>query len=230
MTENFENNLKTEESAENVKDETGHKLPGKAENYTTIYIVRHGQTEWNLQDILQGQLDSALTEQGLQQAKDLVERLEGVEFDAIFSSDLLRAQRTAETVALEKKLAVKTSELLRERNWGRYDGKKAQLFREECRELIEKFHKLSKEEQWKFKYFEEIESFAEIHTRFLTFLRETAVAYRGRNILIVSHLDVLGSLLISLGKAPRGIGNSAMVKILSDGINIVLDDTDGIEF
>lgn len=207
---------------ENVKNDSA--------NYTTIFIVRHGQTEWNLQDILQGQLDSALTEKGLQQAEELVERFGGVEFAAVFSSDLLRARRTAETVALERKLKVKTSELLRERNWGRYDGKKAQIFREECRELIEKFQSLSQKEQWNFKYFEEIESFAEIHARFLMFLGETAVAYRGRNILIVSHQDMLKSMLMNLGKAPQRIGNSAMIKILSDGVNIVLEETDGIEF
>lgn len=230
MKEINEKNLIHENSAKNKKDETKQNSPGEAEIYTTIYLVRHGQTEWNLQDILQGQLDSALTEKGLEQARDLVERFKDIEFASIFSSDLLRAKRTAETVAIERKLAVKTSELLRERNWGRYDGVKAQIFREECRELIEKFQNLSSEEQWNFKYAEDIESFAEINARFLTFLREIAVAYRGNAILIVSHQDMLKSLLISLGKPPQRVGNMAMVKILSDGVNIVLDDTDGIEF
>lgn len=231
MNTNSENEISPpQESVERTKTESGHDLPGEAANYTTIYLVRHGQTEWNLQDILQGHLDSALTETGLRQARELVERFKDAEFEAIFSSDVTRARRTAETVALEKKLIVKTSQLLRERNWGRYDGRKADIFREECRELIEKFHRLPREEQWKFKYFDDIESFAEIHARFLTFLRETAVAYRGKNILIVSHLDVLGSTLISLGKAPRGIGNMAWIKLLSDGVNLVLADTNGIDF
>ena len=183
-----------------------------------------------MKDILQGQLDSALTEKGLQQARELVGKFKGVEFAAIFSSDLLRARRTAETVAIERKLMVKTSELLRERTWGRYDGVKAQKFREECRDLIEKFNVLSGEEQWKFKYFDDIESFEEIFTRYITFLRETAVAYRGKNILVISHSDAINSLLRHLGKIPTRIGNMAWVKILSDGTNIVLDETAGIIF
>lgn len=222
------------ESAANIdetkKNNSGHILPGNPKDYTALYIVRHGQTEWNLQDILQGQLDSALTEKGLQQARELVEKFKGIEFAAIFSSDLLRARRTAETVATERKLMIKTSELLRERNWGRYDGVKAEKFREECRDLIEKFNAISGEEQFKFKYYEDIESFEEIFTRYIKFLRETAVAYRGKNILVISHSDAINSLLRHLGKIPTRIGNMAWLKILSEGTNIVLEETDGITF
>jgi probable phosphoglycerate mutase len=54
-------------------------------NYTTLYIVRHGGTEWNRKDILQGRLDSKLTKQGLHQAAELAKKLENVHFDAAFS-------------------------------------------------------------------------------------------------------------------------------------------------
>ncbi len=225
MKEIYENN-----PGANIKDEVNGKMSNEKENYATIYLVRHGQTEWNLRDILQGQLDSPLTEKGLQQARELIGRFKDVEFAAIFSSDLARAKRTAETVSVERNLEINTSELLRERNWGRFDGKPAQLFREECRELIKSFQNISPEEQWKFKYAANIESFAEINARFLEFLRGTAADYRGKNILIVSHQDILKSLLMRLGKTPRRVGNMAMIKISSDGVNIVLNDTDGVEF
>lgn len=218
MSEKSENEFITNQFTEDSK------------NHTTIYIVRHGQTEWNLQDVLQGQLDSALTELGLEQARGLVEQFKGIEFAAIFSSDLLRARRTAETVAVERELELKTSELLRERNWGRYDGVKADKFREECRELIEKFSRLSGEERFKFKYYDDIESFAEIFERVIVFLRETAVAYPGENVLVVSHSDVINSLLQHLGKTPQRINNMAWIKILSDGERFVLDETHNITF
>lgn len=203
--------------------------PEERRDYTTLYLVRHGETEWNTQDILQGHLDSALTERGLAQARELVERFREVTFDAIFSSDVTRAKRTAEIVALERQLAVGTTQLLRERNWGRYDGKAARLYREECRHLIEKYNQLSHEERWKFKFFEDIESFEEVFARFLTFLREAAVAWRGKTLLVVSHLDVLGSLLLHMGYSPRGIANSAWIKLLSDGVDLVLEETGGID-
>lgn len=87
------------------------------EKYCTFYIVRHGETLWNVKGLLQGIKDSALTPTGEKQARELAAELESVNFDVIFSSDLLRARRTAEIIALERKLAVKTSQLLRERQF-----------------------------------------------------------------------------------------------------------------
>lgn len=204
--------------------------PEERARCASVYLVRHGETEWNTQDILQGHLDSALTERGLAQARELVERFRDVEFAAIFSSDVTRAQRTAEIVALERKMAVGTSRLLRERNWGRYDGVAARRYREECRELIERYNALSREQRWSFKFFEDIESFEEIFTRFIAFLREAAAAYAGKNILCVTHLDVLGALLLKLGYSPTGITNMAWVKLLSDGSLMQVEETGGIEF
>jgi broad specificity phosphatase PhoE len=204
--------------------------PLRPGSYATLYVVRHGQTEWNLRDILQGQSDSALTQLGEKQAVQLALHLRNVHFDAIFSSDLLRARRTAEILALERKLAVKTSQLLRERNWGRYDGVQADIFRQESRDLLAKFERLSQDEQWKFKFGLDIESYEEVFGRLTSFLREVAVAYAGKTILIISHLDVLRSLLIHLGKPPLDIGNLSYAVILSDGVNLTLERAEGIRF
>jgi broad specificity phosphatase PhoE len=203
------------------------RSPGRC---ATLYLVRHGETEWNTKDILQGQLDSALTERGLSQARALVEQFRGVHFDAIFSSDLLRARRTAEEIALERKLAVTTSKLLRERSWGSYDGREARIFREEMKHLLERLKELTEEEHWKFKYAEDIESFEEVFSRFTAFLREAAAAYVDKTILIVTHLDVLGSLLLHLGYKPAGIANLSWVKLHSDGVVIDFDGSYGITF
>ena len=75
-------------------------------------------TEWNEIGLIQGHSDSPLTAQGITQAKELAKKLKNVKFDLIFSSDLLRAKRTAEIIALEHKLFVQTSKLLRERDFG----------------------------------------------------------------------------------------------------------------
>lgn len=204
--------------------------PEERARCAAVYLVRHGETEWNTQDILQGHLDSALTERGLEQARELVERFRDVVFAAIFSSDVTRAQRTAEIIALERKMAVGTSKLLRERNWGRYDGVAAQRYREECKELIERYNAMSRDQRWSFKFFDDIESFEEIFGRFITFLREVAAAHAGRNVLCVTHLDVLGALLLKLGYAPIAITNLAWVKLLSDGSLMQVEETGGIEF
>lgn len=197
---------------------------------TTLYIVRHGETEYNLQDILQGQTDSALTKYGEQQARKLARQLKQTNFDAVFASDLLRARRTAEIVALERKLTVNTSQLLRERNWGRYDGVLAETFRQESKQALERFEQLTQEEQWKFKYGQDIESFEEIYARLTQFMRQVALAYPGKTVLIVSHLDVLRTLLIRSGKRPRDIDNMSYAVFLSDGVTLHLERVSGITF
>lgn len=89
-----------------------------------MYIVRHGETEWNVRKLLQGQKDSNLTEKGKEEAERLAKKFKDTPFDAIFSSDLLRAKRTAEILAVEHNLAIQTNKLLRERHFGRLEGTK----------------------------------------------------------------------------------------------------------
>ena len=87
-----------------------------------LYLSRHGETLENQRHVLQGQLPGTLSERGLEQARGLAERMEGVELDAVVASDLERSRRTAEIVAERKGLAVDVTPLLREMDWGEYTG------------------------------------------------------------------------------------------------------------
>ncbi|MBP7248292.1 MAG: histidine phosphatase family protein, partial [Negativicutes bacterium] len=64
-----------------------------------IYLVRHGQTEWNKQKRYQGSKDIGLDNTGLDQAEKLAEKLKNIQWSKVYSSDLQRARKTAETVA-----------------------------------------------------------------------------------------------------------------------------------
>lgn len=90
----------------------------------TLYIVRHGQTEENLERILQGHLPGRLTQEGRQQVKRTAERLaqEGTNFKCILTSDLKRAMDSAYILAERLHLPVIPMEILRERDWGNYTG------------------------------------------------------------------------------------------------------------
>ena len=201
---------------------------------TTFYIVRHGETHWNVQQLMQGHGDSPLTEAGKNQARDLTVTFAPIKFDYVFSSDLLRAKHTAELLTIEKELAVKTTELLRERSFGKYEGKSREQFEAENRELIAKFTSLSEAEKHTFKYAPDMSSDEEVVTRLLTFLRETAVAYPDKTILAVTHGGVFRVLLKHLGKPikwGRGtIKNAAYIILESDGMEFDLKKTEGIEF
>ncbi|OGY37315.1 MAG: hypothetical protein A3E36_02475 [Candidatus Andersenbacteria bacterium RIFCSPHIGHO2_12_FULL_45_11b] len=201
-------------------------------NAATFYIVRHGQTQWNIEGRLQGHGDSPLTEQGVEDIQAVTGSLKHIEFDHVFSSDLLRAKRTAELLVIEKKLAINTTHLLRERSFGKFEGVLIEEFRNQNKELLEKQEKLSKEESWKFKLAEDMESNEEIIQRLLVFLREIAVTYPNKTMLIVTHAGVLRILLEHLGydvnPAKGMVKNGAYIKLLSDGDEFEVEELSGI--
>lgn len=96
-------------------------LPAAAESQMLdIYLVRHGQTHWNLEKRLQGATDNVLNETGRRQAAELAHRLAGVSFTHIYSSGLRRAQETA--VAFAGATPVTALPALNERSFGKFEG------------------------------------------------------------------------------------------------------------
>ena len=87
----------------------------------TLYIVRHGETEWNKIGRYQGITNVPLNENGIAQAKACGNALEDIHFDRILSSDLSRALVTAETIRGNRQLEIKTDERLREINFGDWE-------------------------------------------------------------------------------------------------------------
>jgi len=85
-----------------------------------IYLVRHGQTQWNLEKRLQGATDNVLNDTGRRQAAELAQRLAGVPFSHIYSSGLRRAQETA--AAFAGKTPVTALPALNERSFGKFEG------------------------------------------------------------------------------------------------------------
>ena len=203
--------------------------------FCMLYIVRHGQTDWNTKGIVQGHLDSPLTEEGVRQAKAIGERFEGVSFDAVFSSDLARAVKTAEFAVLEKKLAVRTSQALRERRYGVFEGKHKDDFDAESRKLLIQFEALFKREKnGAFLDRYNVESDEEVAARVITLLREIAVAFGGKHVLVITHGGILRVLLTHLGFMKHEelgfgkIGNAGHVVVKSDGVDFFLEDIFGI--
>lgn len=205
----------------------------EVKNYCTLYIVRHGETDWNVKHIVQGHYnDTPLNTTGEKQAKALSSELKHVHFDKVFSSDLQRASKTAEIIVLEKKLAVETTRLLRERQFGRFEGQPGENLK-----IIDELYDVLKEEEQKFSYkpFPDIESDEELMQRFITFTREVCAAYIGKTVLIVTHGAVMRTFLVHLGfltykEPPRGvIANTAYIKLLSDGVDFFIKETKGIK-
>ena len=100
---------------------------GQASLSVELYLARHGETEWSLNGRHTGKTDLPLTPQGEEKAADLSGRLQKIQFDAVFSSPLQRARRTAELAGFPKP---QLTALLREVDYGEYEGMTSKAIRE----------------------------------------------------------------------------------------------------
>ena len=87
-----------------------------------LFLVRHGETQENLDGILQGHLPGRLTANGVRQAETLRQELAGERFDVLLVSDLARTVATARVLNEAFGLPLVTTSLLRERDWGPFTG------------------------------------------------------------------------------------------------------------
>ena len=90
---------------------------------TTLYLVRHGETVDNARQIMQGQTQGELNENGILQAEEVSREWASKPLDAIIASDLKRSIDTAKIIAEPHHLEVLTTPLLRERDWGSFTGR-----------------------------------------------------------------------------------------------------------
>lgn len=91
--------------------------------FTRILALRHGETAWNKDTRIQGQLDIPLNDKGQWQARRAAEALREEPVAAIYASDLSRARQTADAIAALRELEVQTHTGLRERCFGEFQGK-----------------------------------------------------------------------------------------------------------
>lgn len=208
----------------------------KNNDITTIYVIRHGESEGNIHahnnpDTIftdETEYGSPLTEKGKEQARLVSQRLEDLDFAAIFSSDLIRAKETAEIVAKPHGLSVVTNNTIRERNWG------AQMSKSIRSEIEEAVKALNEEERLAHRYFPDGETGLEAIKRFTNFLEEIVPAYKGQKIAVVNHGNIMRSFLVKIGFAkydelPSGsLENTAYFVLETDGETYKIIETKGI--
>jgi len=107
--------------------ETNEKGLNKA---VKLYLIRHGQTDWNVAEKIQGSTDIPLNETGRQQAACLAKGMERRPVSRIYSSNLKRALETAEAIAKSQKIKVEVIRELREVEFGEWEGLTLQAIKE----------------------------------------------------------------------------------------------------
>ena len=146
-----------------------------------IYLVRHGETDWNQAGRLQGQTDIDLDAQGFAQAAEAAERLKEVPFEIAFCSPLIRARHTAETIVGERKITLTTDERLRELNFGPWEGTDVRKIREGANSPFT--------DPGSYLPPEGAESFAQLYARSGEFVKQVLLPLEGtyETVLVVAH-------------------------------------------
>jgi broad specificity phosphatase PhoE len=89
---------------------------------TEIILARHGQTAWNVEEVFRGRIDLELNQTGIKQAELLAKYLSGLKIEAVYTSPLKRALKTAEAIARRHKLKVEVSPGLIDCDFGQWQG------------------------------------------------------------------------------------------------------------
>lgn len=174
---------------------------------TLVYLVRHGQTAWNKEEIFRGRTDIPLDETGLRQAELAGEYFKGLTIDAIYSSPLSRAWQTAERIAKFHHLGVRPLEGIIDMSFGRWEGHPHHEIREMDRETYRQW----REEPHKARL-PGGETLDEVRSRAMVALEEVVRSNPQKTIVLVSHRVVNKVLLCAI----LGLDNSHFWQIVQD--------------
>ena len=191
---------------------------------TTLLIVRHGETEWNIDGRIQGHADSPLTELGRRQTQAIVARLVNAQPAAVYSSDVPRCLAIAEPLSESLGLSAHTDERLREWNLGIFEG----LTRAEADDKYPE-----ETDVFRSRLIDYVvpggESRRQKHRRAAECVTEIATKHPGQCAVVVTHGGVLDDLFrfaigLPLEAARRyHIANAALNVLTWDGEALTID-------
>lgn len=180
-----------------------------------LYLCRHGQSQWNAQGILQGQLESSLTDLGRQQAFKLAHNAKQWNISKVLSSHLGRAKQTAQICANVLQLKAQQQTGVEERHFGQWQG--------QAIKHISSFTDFQKYcySQPSLKANETAESTNEVQIRMSRALTMLATSKTQGNILLISHGDAIDCLLTQWGE-PNKLCNGQSVKLVKTASSYTL--------
>lgn len=158
---------------------------------TTLYFVRHGQTAWNLEERMQGHLNSNLTTLGIQQALNLAQQLPDLKLTHCYTSDSQRAQHTAALLTSKLTVPIKLDPRLRELNMGPWEGQNKGTIQAKYSESWTHFWTNPQLYQPN----GQGETFEELQNRSVQALNDIIKRHPGGVILVVSHRITIKVLL-----------------------------------
>ncbi len=180
----------------------------------SLYLIRHGRTEWNRLWRIQGDMDVPLDGEGRRQAGALAKALEAVPLKAVYASPLQRAVETASALAVAHGVPLQLDPRLKERNWGAYQGmrrEEAALAYAEAEADLRADPRTARPPGG--------ESFADLSQRAEAALREIAAREEG-SVAIVCH----GGTIVAGLMALLGLESWPRIRFVVDNASISLLD------
>ena len=182
-----------------------------------VFLIRHGETEWNREAMFRGRTDISLSERGLEQATLLSYQMAGGRVEAVYSSPLSRARETAEVVAKALGFGVTVDDRLVDMSFGEWEGKTGQ----EAEERWPDLYRLWNEEPSACRP-PGGESLEEVLARAWPAMEEIAARHGSGRAAVVSHrvvckLLVCGALGVGVGGFWRVRVDTASVSLLEHG-------------
>ncbi len=164
---------------------------------TELILIRHGETDWNVEQRIQGHLDIPLNRAGLAQAEAIGSRFRDIKIDVLLSSDLCRALQTVAHVSESCNLPVLREARLRERHLGILQGKTREEAEQQTPEAFKVFRSRVSDAP-----LDEGESLVAFAQRVLDLLAELTLVYRDKRIVAVTHGGVLDIIYRYANKTP----------------------------
>jgi len=210
---------------------------------TSIYLIRHAQSEGNLSRRFQGRLDAPLTELGMKQAGALVRRFAAIPLHAVYASPLSRAVQTAQALAAPRNLNLTTDPALMEMDAGAMENMPFSTLVEQYSQQLHRFDL----EPHLFEGFEGAESIFSVYERVTNAIDGIAARHKNQNVAIVSHglpircylchagagsIEQLGQTIWSKNTGVSHIihHNGKIVVMSENGLSHLEDDLTGLEW
>jgi broad specificity phosphatase PhoE len=181
---------------------------------TSIYLIRHGQTAWNKEEIFRGRTDVPLDETGLKQAELAGQYFKQMEIHGIYSSTLSRAWETARKIAQFHNLKVQPLEGILDMSFGKWEGQLHRDIQKNDREIYRQWR-----EEPHLARLPGGESLDDVKVRAIAALGEVIQRHPGKTLILVSHRVVCKVLICAI----LGLDNSHFWQITQDttAINLI---------
>ena len=168
--------------------------------FTRLYLVRHGQTAWNVKKLIQGNLDNIpLNENGIQQANAVAERIKNeYPVDAVFASGMLRAQQTAQAIGDKFDIPIVVDSNLNEVDFGKFAGSSIYEIESKFPEYFQAFRHFiltNRQENTQRPTLPDGESIAQIEKRVQAFVQNLLNEHGGKHVVAVSHGSFLKCMM-----------------------------------